>query len=245
MSATLYSRTLNIATLTATTSELGYPVGNLLTPQIRRPWRSVGTGTQTLDIDLGAVVVNPVIAVQGCNVAAFTVSHGSAAYTTVALGARSTAEDRHGTRRLSVPLSGSVRYIRLVTTGLPSDAAPYWWAGALYVFGDTTLLPDNPLLGSEANPLYPQTRVDLPNGQRIVFDRGAPRQQLNLRFRTPRTSDIDTLVRLARRGPCWLDMGVAANRELQWPVQYDSDTATRTFAQAAQDEAVIPLYEIA
>lgn len=245
MSAKLYSRTLAVSGLTATSSELGYPVANLLTPQIRRPWRSVGTGAQTIDIDLGAVVASPVIALQGCNAAAFTVSHGSAAYTTVALGSLATAEDRHGTRRLSIATSGSVRYVRLVTSGAPTDGAAYWWGGALYAFGDTTALPDNPLLGSEANPLYPQTRVDLPNGQRLVFDRGAPRQQLNLRFRTPRTSDIDALVRLARRGPCWLDMGIAANRELQWPVQFDSDTATRTFAQAAQDEAAIPLYELA
>lgn len=245
MSARLYSRTVAVSAVTATSAELGYPVTDLLTPQIRRQWRSVGTGAQTLDIDLGAVLINPVFALQGCNAGAFTVSHGSAAYTTVSLGVLSTAEDRHGTRRISIATSGSVRYLRLVTSGTPTDGAGYWWGGALYVFADTTLLPDNPLLGSEANPLYPQTRVDLPNGQRLVFDRGAPRQQLNLRFRTPRSTDIDALVRLARRGPCWLDMGMPANRELQWPVQFDSDTATRTFAQAAQDESSIPLYEIA
>lgn len=245
MSARVHHRPVSIKVFAATSAEPGYEASNLGLPQIRRPWRSVGTGVQTIDLDLGQIEASPVLALQGTNVGAFTVTYGSASYISVSLGSLATAEDRHGTRRLSAALPGSVRYVRLVTVGAPVDAAPWFWAGAAYAFRSTTLLPDDPLLGSEANPLYPQTRIDLPNGARVVVDRGAPRQQLSLRFRTERSTDIDTLVRIARSGPCWLDMDMPGSRELQWPVQFDSDTATRTLSRASQDESVIPLYELA
>lgn len=245
MTAILHTGPLTLSALAATSAESAYPSSNLLTPAIRKPWRSTSTATQNIDIDLGSAIANPVICLQGCNASSLTVSYGTASYTTVSLGALSTAQDRHGTRRLSVSIPASARYVRLVFSGTPSDAAAYWWGGALYVFGSTLTLPDDPLLGSEANARYAQSRLELPNGNRIIIDRGAPRMQINLRFRTARNTDIDALTRAVRAGPCWLDLGVTGNRELQWPVMIDSDTAPRTLARADQDDTSVALLELA
>lgn len=245
MTAILHTGTRTLSALAATSAESAYPVSNLQTPAIRKPWRSTSTASQNVDIDLGSAVANPIICLQGCNASSITVSYGTASYTTVSLGALATAQDRHGTRRLSVSIPASARYVRLVFIGTPADAAAYWWGGALYVFGSTLALPDDPLLGSEVNARYPQSRVELPNGNRITIDRGAPRQQINLRFRTSRVTDIDALTRAVRSGLCWLDLGIDSNRELQWPVMMDSDTAPRTLSRADQDDTSIALLEVA
>lgn len=245
MSAILRTGTQTVSALATTSAEAAYPASNLLLPAIRRPWRSTSTASQNVDIDLGSAIANPILCLQGGNASSITVSYGTASYTTVSLGALATAQDRHGTRRLSVSIPASARYVRLAFSGTPADAAAYWWGGALYVFGSTLTLPDDPLLGSEVNARYPQSRVELPNGNRITIDRGAPRQQINLRFRTARSADIDALTRAVRAGVCWLDLGIDTNRELQWPVQIDSDTAPRTLSRADQDDTSIALLEVA
>lgn len=131
MTAILHTGTRTLAALTATSAESAYPVSNLQSPAIRKPWRSTSTATQNIDIDLGSAVANPIICLQGCNASSITVSYGTASYTTVSLGALATAQDRHGTRRLSVSIPASARYVRLVFGGTPADAAAYWWGGAL------------------------------------------------------------------------------------------------------------------
>lgn len=240
MSAVLRHTVRIPSAVTATSAAASYPASNLLVPSVRRAWRSTGTGAQNIDLTIPSTA-SPWLCVQDCNATQIEVRYGAS----ILVGTFATAQDRHGRRRLSVQIPATATALRLTLSGTPTDGAGFWQMGAVYVFASSLSLPDNPLLGSEANPSWPQTRVDLPNGERVVIDRGTPRQQLNLRFRTPRTADIDALVRLARAGICWLDLGVTANRELQWPVRFDSDTSTRAFATAAQDEQAIPLREVA
>ena len=78
--------------------------------------------------------------------------------TTTSAGTQTLSRDRHGRRKHSLALTGSVRYIRLVFGGSsPDDAAAFFEVGAVYVFSTALTLPQNPLLGSDANPSLPQT----------------------------------------------------------------------------------------
>lgn len=246
MTALLHHTPWAPTSATGTTAAAGYPASNVLIPSVGRPWRSTATTTTNLDIDLGAARTSPVLCIQSPNAGTCTVSYGSAAYTTTSAGTQTLTLDRHGRRKHSLTLSGSVRYIRMVFGAtLPDASAAYFEVGAVYVMSTTLSLPESPLIGSDAAAVYPQTRLDLPNGQRLRFDRGVPRMRLPLRFRGLRSTDLDQLTRLARINVCWFDIGDAAQRELQWPVRHDDDTATRQFARATQDESTITLNEVA
>ena len=235
-----------IDAVAATSAATGYPASNITQQSCGRPWRSTSAAAQNLDIDLGTTRTAPTLCVQGVNAATCTVSYGSASYTTTSAGTQGLSRDRHGRRKHSLALTGSVRYIRLVFGGSsPDDAAAFFEVGSVYVFSTALTLPQNPLLGSDANPSLPQTLIQLPNGNEFVVERGPARQRLGLRFRGARTDDLDELARRARAGTCWLDLDVAANRELQWPVRHTADSLQRSFSGASQDEASIPLIEVA
>jgi len=246
MTALLHHTPWNPTAAAATTSAAGYPASNVLIPSVGRPWRSTATSTTNLDIDLGAARTAPMLCVQGPNAGTCIVTYGTVAYTSTSAGTQMLTLDRHGRRKHSLALAGSVRYIRLVFGAtLPDAAAAYFEVGAVYVMSTTLVMPESPLIGSDAAAVYPQTRVDLPNGQRLRLDRGAARMRLPLRFRGARSTDLDQLTRMARLGVCWLDIGDASQRELQWPVRHDEDTAARLFARATQDESTITVQEVA
>lgn len=246
MVARLHHSPWPIDAVAATTAATGYPASNVLTSSVGKPWRSTSTATQNVDIDLGTARTAPVLTLQGPNTAGCSVSYGSGSYTATNAGAQVLALDRHGRRKHSLALAGSVRYIRIVFGGTaPDDGADHFELGAVAVFGSTLTLPENPLLGAEASARYPQTRIELPNGQTFGIDRGVARQRLSLRFRSARTEDIEQLVRIARRGLGWLDLDVASNRELQWPVRHVEDEQARQLSQALQDEAAVILREVA
>lgn len=246
MTAKLHHTALPIDAVTATTAATGYPAIAITIPGVGRPWRSTSTASNNLDIDLGTTRTAPVICLQGPNAGTCTLSYGSAAYTTTSAGTQTLSRDRHGRRKHSLALAGSVRFIRLVFGAtLPDDAADYFELGAVYVFSSTLALPEEALFGSEARARWPQTRIELPNGNELLFERGVPRQHLTMRFRSLRTTDAEELARRARRAPCWLDMDVSANRELQWPVRMIEPEIGRSFVRPLQDETTIPLAEIA
>lgn len=246
MSAKLRHTAYPIAAVTATSAATGYPASNITVPSCGRPWRSTSTAAQNLDLDLGTSRSQVYLCVQGVNCASVTVQYGNASYTASTLGALTASKDRHGRRKFSVSIIGPLRYIRLAfSASAPDDSAAFYEAGAVFVFGESLTLPADPLLGSEASAALPQTLVQLPNGFECAIDRGPARQRLGLRFRGARTDDLDELARRARAGTCWLDLDVAANRELQWPVRHTADSLQRSFSGASQDEASIPLIEVA
>ncbi len=246
MTAKLHYTLLQPISATATTNAAGFSATNVLLFSVRRPWRSTSAAANNLDIDLGALYLAPIICIQGPNTSTCVLSYGSGGYTTINAGVQNLALDRHGRRKHSLALAGNVRFIRFAFGGaVPDDGAGYYEVGAVYPFASTLNLPENALLGSDATAQYPLQRTELPNGNRIVVERGPPRQQLSLRFRGSRTADMDQLSRRAKAAPCWLDLGVTANRELQWPVRHDEDTTQRNFAQALQDESTIVLGEVA
>lgn len=248
MSALLHSIPWAIAAVTATSAAAGYPASNVTIPSCGRPWRSGAPSPTNLDIDLGAIRSPVVLCLQAPNTPTCTVSYGSASYTTTSAGTQALALDRHGRRKMSLQLLTSARYIRVVFSGVtPDDGASYFSVGAVYCFGASLALPEDPLIGSEATARYPQTDVRLPNGVEFAIDRGdaGARQELALRFRGPRATDLAQIERAARRGVCWLDLGLAANRELQWPVRHAGDTLDRRFSSATQDEAAVRLREVA
>lgn len=246
MSAKLHHTLRPISAAAATTAATGYPASNVAGFEVGKPWRSTSTASNNLDIDLGSAASGTVLCIQHANAATCVVSHGSAAYTTVNDGTQTLHMDRHGRRKLSLALSGSTRYVRIVFgAASPDDGAAYFEVGSVQCYGATLTLPSDPLLGSEANVRYAQTGVELPNGQAFALARGVARQQLPLRFRTLRTADVQQLTRIARAGLCWLDLDITASRELQWPVRHIADTQNRQFAKAFQDEAAIDLREVA
>lgn len=244
MSAKLHHTSIPIAAITATSSAAGYAAANMRIPGVGHHWRSTSTGVQEIDIDLGAVYTAPVLCLQGVSeMGTIGVDWGEAGLTvSVELGA---SKDRHGRCKASQATSGNVRYLRITLATSILDGKAYYELGAVHVFDATLTLPQNPLLGSEANPILPQTLIQLPNGFEAVIERGPARQRLGLRFRGARTDDLDELARRARAGTCWLDLDVAANRELQWPVRHTADSLQRSFSGASQDEATIPLLEVA
>lgn len=247
MSAKLHHTLWQISAVAATTAAAGYPASNVSTPGVRKPWRSTAiTNPQDLDVDLGTIRANVVICIQHANAASCVISYGSVAYTTTNAGTQTLTMDRHGRRKHSLALVGSVRYIRFSFGAVaPDDSAAYFEVGAVYPFSTTLALPEDPLLGSEANPRLPQTLIELANGNTFAIDRGAARQRLTLRYRGLRTVDLDEAARRARAGACWLDLDVTANRELQWPVRHVDDQLQRTLARASQDEAAHALLEVA
>lgn len=246
MSAKLHHTLIQASGVAASTSAAGFPVSNILLTPVRRPWRSTSTAANSVDIDLGAVYVAPTICLQAPNAPTVTMSYGQVAYTTTNAGTQTLALDRHGRRKHSLSLVGNVRYVRInFGASAPDDSAAYYELGAVFPFATTLALPEDPLLGSEAVVQFAQERVQLPNGTRFPVERGAPRQQLSLRMRGQRTADLDQLTRRARAAVCWLDLDVAANRELQWPVRHDGDRAARSLARANQDESTLELVEVA
>lgn len=246
MTAKLHHTVLPIDAMAATSAATGYPASNVMNVSVGKPWRSTSVASNNLDIDLGTTRTAPVIGIQGPNAASCTLSYGAAAYTTTSAGTQTLAQDRHGRRKHTLALAGSVRYIRLVFgAAAPDDALDYFEVGAIHVFASTLSLPDEPLTGAELSARYPQTAIELANGADITLERGVPRQRIALRFRSLRTVDIEQAVRLARKGACWLDLDVAANRELQWPVRHLEGEQSRTLSRAAQDEASITLREVA
>jgi hypothetical protein len=246
MTAKLLHSPWPIDAVAATSSAVGHPASHITVPGVGRAWRSTSTSTQNLDIDLGTARSAPVLCLQGVNAPTVTVSYGSASYTTTNAGTQTLARDRHGRRKHSLALAGSVRFIRIVFAASgPDDGAAFYSLGAAYVMAATLALPEDPLLGSDARIRWPQTLIELPNGVDVLLGRGVPRQALTLKFRPGRGGDIEELARRARARTCWLDFGDAAHRDLQWPVRSVAGEVTRTFARVSQDETTIALTEVA
>lgn len=245
MTATAYHTAHSPSTATASSAAAGYAATNVLTSAVGRPWRSTGTGSTTLIIDLGSSKAVAGIAVNHINASSVTVHADNSATPTTARGTLTSHADEQGRRKGLLAFSATVRYLMLTFSGTPTDAAAYWTAGAVYVFSAAGALPRDPLFGSDQSIDWPQLTQALPNGQTLRVSRGESRMAVRLRFSGRITDDVAALARYARSGPVWLDLGLPSAQGCQWPVTFLDDGLTRQWAGHNREPITIPLVELA
>lgn len=248
MTATLYYAAFSPSTVSASTAASGYAGTNVLTPQVAKAWRSTTTGSSSITIDLGAEEYVSAVAVNHVNASSIAVYYGDAADPGASSGAgtMNTYTDGQGRRKGSLLLEQeSVRYIRLVFSGTPTDGAAYWTVGAAHVFESRLPLPRDPLMGSDQRIDYPQLVQQLPNGQILRVDRGVSRMAVRLRFSGRITDDIEALMRYARATTVWLDMGLPTAQWCQWPMTHVDDGTTRQWTGYNREPLQIGLLELA
>jgi hypothetical protein len=247
MTASLYYSRLTAASWAATSSKSGYTASNAGSTGIARPWASNATGTQQLTGDLSTTQTIRAIALQSCPLSTADIRVDGSSTPTTSRGAIVPAQAGHGVYRGSLAMNVSARYVSAYWTGptlLGGNAGVYsrepasYEVGTLYAFGATLSLPCEPLLESDLSFEYPQTVERLPNGQQITVSRGAPVATITLRFRPTASQDIERIARIARAGISWLDLGIAARPDLQWPVKCIEDSIGRQFRGGADAVAL-------
>ena len=221
MTAKLH-HTLRIATsASATTANADYPAANVLTPRIRRPWRSTSiVAEQNLILDLGASVAITAVALQDVNFASCEVLADNSATPTTSRGTLTTYAGKNGRRRGSLAVAQTVRYVRFkIAAGTPTDSAAYFNVGYVPVFTATLTLPRDPSYGADVENVEPQTTFDLVNDQGQPLKRGPDHDEIRLPFVATPAQDVEEARRRARAALCWLDLGDATQAWLQWPVR--------------------------
>jgi hypothetical protein len=253
MPAKLHHTLRNLASVTATSAAVSYPATNIKESPVDKPWRSTTNALQNVDIDLGSSLAVTAIAVQGTNAPSITVLADAAINPpTTNRGTLALAQDPVARRKGILEVAATVRYIRLqipATSVVADDdgtVQAYYWIGAVYVFGATLNLPRDPLYGSSAlEAVYPQTSVDLANGQNVTSNDGAPYAEPTLAFSVRSDQDIERAARLARLGVCWLDLGIASERARQWPVRHVQPRLVRRVTRVNGEQVELKLREIA
>ena len=252
MAAFLYYSRLSPSSWSATSTKSGYSASNAGSTGIARPWASNATSTQQLIGDLGSTQTVRGICIQSCPVSTIDVRADNSATPTTSRGSITPAQARHGIYRGSLGVNISARYLSAyfasptllgAGAGVYSKEPAAYEVGAVHAFGAVLTLESEPLLESEIQHNYPQTTEQLPNGQTLVVSRGAPYAELSLRFRPTAGQDIEQIARIARAGICWLDLGVTARPELQWPVRMVEDTHARSF-QGGADVVTLRFREV-
>lgn len=252
MPATLYYSRLSPSSWSATSTKAGYSASNAGSTGIARPWASNATGTQQLIGDLGSAQTVRGICIQSCPVSTIDVRADNSATPTTSRGSITPALARHGVYRGSLGVNISARYLSAyfasptllgAGAGVYSKEPAAYEVGAFHAFGAVLTLPCEPLLESDIQHSYPQSVEQLPNGQAMVISRGAPYATISLRFRPTASQDIEQIARIARAGICWLDLGVTARPQLQWPVRMIEEAHARTF-QGGADVVTLRFREV-
>lgn len=252
MPAKLHHTLRNPTNITTTSADPNFPALNLRETPIDRQWRATGVVLQNVDIDLGSSVAVTAVCVQHTNAPSFTVLADAAiSPPTTNRGTLSLAADHAGRRKGVLEFSATVRYIRLQ---IPASAAVaedngvalgYYYIGSIYVFGATLALPRDPLYGSRIEQVSPQDSTDLPNGQTVTVALGPTYAQLAMQFSAQAGQDVERARRLARLGPCWLDLDIASERWRQWPVRSPDPRVSRDIARPRAERIDLPFREIA
>ena len=238
MTASLYYSRFTPSAWSATSTKSGYSASNAGSTGIARPWASNVLTDEQLIADLGSSQTVRAVCVQSCPVSTLDVRADNSATPTTSRGAITPAQAGHGVYRGSRAMNASVRYVSAffasptllgATAGAYSREPAVYEVGALYAFGSVLTLPTEPLIDSEIDFEYPQQTEKLPNGQQIVVSRGAPVATITLRFRPSASHVIEQVARIARAGITWLDLGVTARPDLQWPVRFVDDAHGRQF----------------
>jgi hypothetical protein len=252
MPAKLHHTLRNLASVTATSAAANYAATNVRESPVDKPWRSTSNALQNLDIDLGGSFAVVAVAVQGTNAPSFTVLADGSNPPTTARGTLTLATDNTGRRKGILEFAATVRYIRLqipATSVVADDngtVQSYYEVGAVYVFGATLNLPRDPIYGSSSmEAVFPQTSVDLANGQNVTSNDGAPYVEPTLGFSTRSDQDVEKAARLARLGVCWLDLGITSERHRQWPVRHVLPRLVRRVTRVNGEQVELKLREIA
>lgn len=210
------------ASITGTSEAAGYDFENVLDPRILKPWRSTSAASQSVDFDLGSAKTVESVWVSTFNFADIVLywSDDAFVHVTVADTATSVPTDVLGRRRIRLAGGSSHRYWRIWTwTSSPDDGGSYFTIGSVFLFGTTATLPTCPEYGWQQEQVYPQVAADLPNGRRAVASTGPAHIRLSLELQEWRgQEDASLLIRQARTGVVGLDLGLAAQPELAWPV---------------------------
>lgn len=241
------------------TATAGYDASNTGLSAIARPWVSTvaanGANDDWVQHDYGGTKTIAAVAINSCLQSSGQILIGTGtppATTYGTIDATTVALAQNGVRKGSWSGAGSARYVRADFTNAATARGAGVFAtygtdfmelGALYVFANSMALPVDPLVDSDYKPRYPQNSTDLPNGQNIRVDRGAPFGTITLRFNA-RDTDIEQIARIARAGLCWLDLGIANAPELQWPVRFIDDTHTRPLARPRREPVTLSFREV-
>lgn len=242
-----------------TTAITGYEAANTATTPIRRPWvgslAANGVNDDWIQHDLGSTKTIAAICLNSCLQGSGQILVGPTSTPATVYGTISSSTVKtgsNGVRKGSFAGAASQRYVRADFTNASNARGDGVFAayatslmelGAMYVFGSSMDLAVQPLIDSDYKPRYPQGKTELPNDQVVVIDRGAPSGTITLRF-SARTTDIEQIARIARAGLCWLDLGISARPELQWPVRFVEDTHTRPLASPRREAVNLVFREI-
>ena len=230
MSAKCY-HTLRLAVgASATTAAADYPASHVLTPRVRRPWRSTTIGAeQNLILDLGSSLALELVGLQDCNFAGCDVYADDNATPTTLRGSVTLAKDKGGRFKASAAFSATARYVRVsIPAGATTDGAAFFRVGYLPVFGAVHAFERDPLYGSSVEVIEPMTQVELANDQGQPVNRGPSYSVLRLGFAAQPSQDVEQVRRFARAALCWVNLEDVAQPWLQFPVRaFDARSARR------------------
>lgn len=245
MTAKLHHTLRAPVTATGTTAAADYPATNVLSPRIRRPWRSTSIAAdQNLILDLGASVAITAVALHDVNFASCEVLADNAATPTTSRGTLTTYAGKNGRRRGSLAFSATVRYIRFrIPLGTPTDGAAYFNVGYAPPFQATLTLPRDPSYGADVDSVEPQSPFDLVNDQGQPLRRGPDHDEVRLPFVATPAQDVEEARRRARAALCWLDVGDATQAWLQWPVRAFAARQVRRLERFNRDTLSIAFSE--
>lgn len=242
MTATVYSGMLTPVSATASTAASGYAAANALIPGVNRGWKSTGTGSQWITVDLGAslaVVGVALQAIDGANIGVSVYADNAAAPTTYR-GVMSIGSDANARSKGIFAFSATVRYIRCYVAGSSTVGV-----GSIFVFTAATNLNRGPLYGQTTiTPITPQVSNELPNGIIETYATGSATTEISMGFGPAPTDDLDAVRRAARAGPCWLDFGLSNQRDRQWPVRHVEDKSPRKIDRYNRESQSLTFREI-
>lgn len=231
---------------TASSAAPDYPASNLQRPEIPRFWTVNFPGAawfqyQRLGTSNGEYIalqdVSPGTTVSSIDTDTTNPPLNTVPGLTIALDADD-AGRRKGISNAKTTGSFSTSYVRVNLSGLANHQI-----GSAYRF-NTVKSFDDALLRSEITTRWPQSEVNLPNGETIIVNRGVPRTQITLRFREPRSADMLEMARLARSGIVWLDLEHPTQPGWQWPVRLVMPHISRALSGAMQDETTLEFIEV-
>lgn len=245
--ATLAYSPIVPATVTASSQAAGYPATNVLLGKVNMPWRSTSLAlTEYIIIDLGVIISLPkTLTISATNLVDADIYADTSATPTTLKGTIIFANDGAGRYKASSAISGPFRYIKIKPhSGAPTDGNSFWSIGAVDLFANSMQFARDPIYGeSQIESATPQTSVQLDNGVTIKDDTGPPYSAITLNFSGGSADDHEAVMRQARAGLCWLDMGATANRGLQWRVKHIEPKTTRKITAFNRETVQIVLTE--
>lgn len=229
----------------ATSAQANYPAANVLTQQVRQPWKSTSLAAQSITLDLGASTAIACIAFSDCNFAACTIRADNSVNPATVIGSPGTGQDGAGRNKCSLlPVGLTARYISITPTGATLDGAAGYQIGAVYAFAVASSLARDPLFGStQVDYNSPQSILELDNGVTISDDTGPGWALVTMGFSGGRNDDMESLWRFSRFGTVWLNLDGTPASDNQWPVRHYEPKITRRLQSFNREQVQFALKE--